>query len=155
MNETPDSGGGARATPEARRTKSSLILRSATRYLLPLLLIFSVFLLVRGHTQPGGGFAGGLSASAAFVLYAIAHGPDTARRSLPRSPGFLIGLGLFVAGASGVPALVTGRPLLTAVWLVPPVPVLGKVGTPLLFDAGVYLTVIGVVLLLFFSLMED
>lgn len=153
MTKTPNSAAGSRAAPEAESPKSSLILRSATRYLLPLLLLFSVFLLVRGHDQPGGGFAGGLSAAAAFVLYAIAHGPDTARRSLPQSPGFLIGLGLFAAGGSGVLALVTGRPFLTAQWTA--APLLGQVGTPMLFDAGVYLTVFGVVLLLVFSLMED
>jgi multicomponent Na+:H+ antiporter subunit B len=140
--------------PEPRGGTSSLILRTATRYLLPLLLLFSVFLLLRGHHEPGGGFAGGLVASAAFVLYSIAHGLDTARRSLPVAPGLLIGLGLLVAGGSGAVALGMEQPLFTAQWSARPVPILGEIGTPLLFDAGVYLTVAGVVLLMVFSLME-
>lgn len=134
---------------------STLFLRSAARYLLPLLLLFSVFLLSRGHDEPGGGFAGGLVASAAYALYAIAHGVPTARRSLPWNPGVLIGLGLLLACASGLVAIFAGLPFLTALWAAAPAPIRGEVGTPLLFDVGVYTTVVGAVLLLFFSLMED
>jgi multicomponent Na+:H+ antiporter subunit B len=151
MSDTRGPGG----SPEAQEGPGPLILRSSTRYLLPLLLLFSVFLLLRGHNVPGGGFAGGLVASAAFVLYAIAHSVATARRSLPLAPGYLIGLGLFVAGSSGAFALALGQPLFTAQWYARPAPILGKVGTPMLFDAGVYLTVAGVVLLMVFSLMEE
>lgn len=133
----------------------SLILRTATRYLLPLLLLFSVFLLIRGHNEPGGGFVGGLVAAAAFALYAIAYGVATARQALPLAPGRLIGLGLLLAVSSGMFALAAGQPFLTGLWHPQPVPVLGKVGTPLLFDLGVYLAVVGVVLLIIFSLMED
>ena len=134
---------------------SSLILRTAARYLLPLLLLFSVFLLLRGHQEPGGGFVGGLVAAASFSLHAIAHGVDTARRSLRWGPRSFIGAGLLLAGASGASALLAGRPFLTAQWSKRPVPALGEVGTPLLFDAGVYLTVVGAVLLIVFSLMEE
>jgi multicomponent Na+:H+ antiporter subunit B len=148
------SAGSEPGGPQAQGATGSLILRSATRYLLPLLLLFSVFLLLRGHQEPGGGFAGGLVASAAFVLYSIAHGVAAARRSLPLPPGMLIGLGLLLAGASGVLALALGQPLLTAQWSAWPIPILGEAGTPLVFDAGVFLTVAGVVLLIVFSLME-
>lgn len=133
----------------------SLILSTATRYLLPLLLLFSVFLLIRGHNEPGGGFVGGLVAAAAFALYAIAYGVATARQTLGLDPGRLIGLGLLLAVSSGIIALVVGQPFLTGLWHPQLVPVLGKIGTPLLFDVGVYLAVIGVVLLIIFSLMED
>lgn len=141
--------------PAARTPKGSLILQSATRYLLPLLLVFSVFLLLRGHDAPGGGFSGGLVASSAFVLFAVAHGTGIARQSLPAPPGVLMGLGLFLSGGSGALALLHGEPFLTAQWWTRPVPVLGDVGTPLMFDAGVYLTVGGAVLLMIFSLMEE
>jgi multicomponent Na+:H+ antiporter subunit B len=134
---------------------SSLILSTATRYLLPLLLLFSIFLLIRGHNEPGGGFVGGLVAAAAFALYAIAYGVATAQQTLRLDPGFLIGLGLLLAVGSGLVAVIIGQPFLTGLWHPQPVPVLGKIGTPLLFDVGVYLTVIGVVLLIIFSLMED
>ena len=64
----------------------SLILTTATRYLLPLMLLFSVFLLFRGHHDPGGGFIGGLVASAAFALYGFAYGMPEARRVLLFDP---------------------------------------------------------------------
>jgi len=134
---------------------SSMILSTATRYLLPLLLLFSLFLLLRGHNDPGGGFAGGLVAAAAFALYAIAHGVAAARRVLPLSPRGLIGGGLLVALGSGLIAVLVGRPFMTGLWDQHPIPVLGKVGTPLLFDAGVYLVVIGITLLIIFSLAEE
>jgi multicomponent Na+:H+ antiporter subunit B len=134
---------------------SSLILSTATRYLLPLLLLFSLFLLTRGHNEPGGGFVGGLVAAAAFALYAIADGVALARQTLRLQPTSLIGLGLLLAVVSGLVALLTGQPFMTGLWSTRSVPVLGKLGTPLLFDVGVYFTVIGVILLIIFSLMEE
>lgn len=155
MNEPPDPGHEPSASPDVKSSDSSLILRSATLYLLPLLLLFSVFLLLRGHNEPGGGFAGGLAASAAFVLFALAHGTRSARWALPGNPHLLTALGLFLAGGSGVVGLFTGRGFFVSLWGSLPWPVLGKVGTPLLFDAGVYLTVVGAALVMVFSLMED
>lgn len=69
----------------------SLILSTAISYLMPLLLLFSVFLLMRGHSHPGGGFVGGLVASAAFALYEIAYGARRARQVVRVDPGTLIG----------------------------------------------------------------
>jgi multisubunit Na+/H+ antiporter MnhB subunit len=131
---------------------SSLILRTATRYLTPLLLLFSLFLLWRGHHEPGGGFVGGLVAATAFVLVALAEGPAEARRSLRVAPQRLVPLGLALSAAAGCLALATGRPFLTGLWL--KAGGLG-VGTPLLFDLGVYVTVLGVVLAILLALMEE
>lgn len=133
----------------------SLILSTAARYLFPLLLLFSVFLLLRGHNEPGGGFVGGLVAAAAFSLYAIAEGVATARRLLAVDSRALIGLGLLVAASSGIVSLAMGQPFMTGVWGNTPVPLLGKVGTPLLFDLGVYLVVVGVTLTIVFTLAEE
>ena len=133
----------------------SLILSTATRYLLPLLLLFSIFLLLRGHNEPGGGFVGGLVAAAAFSLYAIAEDVEDTRQILKIEPYLLIGVGLLTATASGALPLFTGKPFLTALWFKQPLPVLGKVGTPLLFDIGVYLVVLGVTLKIIFTLMEE
>lgn len=133
----------------------SMILSTATRYLLPLLLLLSVYDLLRGHNDPGGGFVGGLIASAAFALYALAFDVAQARRVLGIDPLSLIGLGLLVMASSGIVALVAGRPFLTGFWSEQTVPVLGKLGTPLLFEFGIYLTVIGVTLLIIFSLAEE
>lgn len=134
---------------------NSYILKTATRFLLPLLLLFSFFLLYRGHNEPGGGFVGGLVASAAFALYTIAFTVREARQMLRASPRLLIGLGLLIAGASGLIAVAMGHPFMTGMWLPWELPALGKLGTPLLFDIGVYFVVVGVVLMIVFSLAEN
>jgi multicomponent Na+:H+ antiporter subunit B len=136
---------------------TSLILRTATRLLLPMLLLFSVFLLVRGHHEPGGGFSGGLVAASAFVLYRFAFGAEEVGRALPVASQALIGAGLLVAVVSGSLALLAGRPLLTGLWWLVPVPGLGDLdlGTPLLFDVGVYLAVMGVTLTIILPLAEE
>lgn len=131
----------------------SVILVTATRYLLPLLLLFSFFLLLRGHNEPGGGFVGGLVAAAALALYALATSVAEAQRVLRIELRTLIGIGLLTAVAAGLIGLMGGMPFLTGVWSSQPVPAIGKVGTPLLFDVGVYLVVIGVTLKILFTLM--
>ena len=75
---------------------------------MPLLLLFAVFLLLRGHNQPGGGFVGGLVVASSFVLYSIAFGVDAARRALLVTPSTLLGVGLLVALTSGLPGVVLG-----------------------------------------------
>jgi multicomponent Na+:H+ antiporter subunit A len=130
---------------------TSPMFRTAARGLMPLLLLFSVFLLMRGHNEPGGGFVGGLIAAAAFALYGIAFGVRRARQALLVSPLILLGAGLLVALVSGLPAVLSGEPFLAALWTSGPL----EVGTPLLFDVGVYLVVTGVVLMMIFSLAEE
>ncbi|OPZ09915.1 MAG: Na(+)/H(+) antiporter subunit B [candidate division BRC1 bacterium ADurb.BinA292] len=141
--------------PPARSMMPSLILNTATRYLMPLLVTFSIFVLLRGHNLPGGGFIGGLIAAAAFVLYAIAHHVAAARRALPLDPLQLIALGLLTAVSSGILSIVAGEPFMTGLWSHDPWPVLGAPGTPLLFDIGVYLVVLGVALTIVFALAEE
>jgi multicomponent Na+:H+ antiporter subunit B len=134
---------------------TSTILQTATRVLMPLLLLFAVFLLLRGHNQPGGGFVGGLVVASSFVLYSIAFGVDAGRRALLVRPATLLGVGPLIALTSGLPALITGQPFMTAQWT--EVPLGGTavaLGTPLVFDVGVFLAVIGVVLTIVFTLSE-
>ena len=134
---------------------NSLILRTATRLLIAVLLLFSVFLLLRGHDLPGGGFIGGLVAASALALYAIAYGPAAASRLLRLRPRQLMGIGLVTASAAGLMAAFAGRDFLTGLWWI--FPAFGtevKLSTPLLFDIGVYLVVIGVILTMLFSLEE-
>jgi multisubunit Na+/H+ antiporter MnhB subunit len=135
--------------------RSSLILLAATRVLMPLLLLYSLFLVWRGHNSPGGGFVGGLVAASAFVLYSLTAGVAASRRALRLDPSTLLSLGLGIALLSGLPGVVLGRPYLSAVW--------GSLelgtarlwlGTPLLFDVGVFLAVMGVVLTIVFTLTE-
>ncbi len=135
----------------------SVILSTASRLVHPLLLMFSVFLLLRGHNEPGGGFSGGLMAASAFVLHALAHDAQTARRALKVQPQTLIGAGLLAALAAGIVALAIGEPFLTGSWTSFHMPGLGEwtLGTPLLFDVGVYLVVVGVSMLIILSMAED
>jgi len=136
---------------------NSLILRTAARYLIELLLLFSLFLLLRGHNEPGGGFVGGLTAAAAFVLYTMAFDVQSARALLGVEPHVLMGVGLLLALASGLVGPLFGEPFLTGEWF--KWNVLGafelELGTPLFFDVGVYLVVLGITLLITFSLFEE
>lgn len=135
---------------------TSLILQATARYLTPLLLIFSVFLFWRGHNQPGGGFAGGLVAAVPFAIFSIAFGVEEARRVLHVETHVLIATGLLAALASGVLGLLAGDPFLTSRWgylRLPGFPAV-DLGTPVLFDLGVYLLVIGVTLSIIFALEE-
>jgi multicomponent Na+:H+ antiporter subunit B len=136
---------------------TSLILQVAVRVLMPLLLMFSIFLLVRGHNLPGGGFSGGLVAASAWALFAIVYGAAAARRALRVDPLDLIAAGLGTILASGAVGLFAGRPFLTGRWGALDLGGYGvwPVGTPLLFDFGVYLSVIGVVLTIIFVLEEE
>lgn len=134
----------------------SLILRVTGHFLLPLLIMFSLFLLLRGHNEPGGGFIGGLVASAAIALHLFFTDVQSARRLIWLDPRDLIGWGLCIAIGSGVFGMFSGLPFLSALWVELGVPVFGmlKVGTPLLFDIGVYLVVIGTVLNILLALAE-
>jgi multicomponent Na+:H+ antiporter subunit B len=122
---------------------------------MPLLLLFALFLLLRGHNEPGGGFVGGLVVAAAFVLYSLAYGIHASQRALVVDSSALLGIGLLFALASGVPAAFLGRPFMTASWANFRIGTADvQLGTPLLFDLGVFLAVIGVVLTIVFTLAD-
>lgn len=130
----------------------SPILQSATKYLIPILLLFSFFLLLRGHYYPGGGFVGGLVASIAFVLHSFANGTGATMKILRRKPLSLIPIGLAISAISMSLPLLIGLPPMTGLWLEQPIPVIGMIGSSLFFDLGVYLVVIGVVLTILFTI---
>ena len=136
---------------------TSIILRTATRYMFPPLLVFSIYLLLRGHHYPGGGFVGGLIAGSAFALYALAFDVASARRLLRFDPRDITATGLAVALISGIPPLFSENAFLTGTWW--KVPLLSggtwDLGTPVVFDLGVYLVVLGVLLSLVFLLGEE
>ena len=131
-----------------------LIFRTATGFLLPLLLLFSIFILLRGHYRPGGGFVGGLIASIAFVLHSFAYSLKETRKLIRINYRKFMPLGLGLAVFSAVLPTFQGLPLLTGLWLPDPLPVVGMVGTALLFDMGVYMVVVGVVLTIIFTISE-
>ena len=132
---------------------NSLILTAATRFLTPLILAFSVFLLLRGHNAPGGGFIGGLLAAIALCLYAKAEGVPAARAALRAGPEAVAMVGVGLALAAGLWGLLAGGGFLSGVWPLKEAGV--AVGSILLFDTGVYLVVVGAVGALFFALESD
>lgn len=134
----------------------TLILRTASNYMLPLLLVFSVFILLRGHYLPGGGFVGGLIAAIAFVLHAFANGLEKTTELLRIHPGILMPIGLALALVSGIaPVFAVDLPFMSGLWWPEPVPIVGNLGSALFFDIGVYLVVIGVTLTIIFTISES
>ncbi len=133
----------------------SLILTTATRFLLPLLLVFSIFVLLRGHNDPGGGFIGGLVGSAAFALYALAFDVRDARSALRISPRKLFAIGLLFAIVGGSFPLLVGYPFMTGLKWERTIPAIGYLSVPLVFDVGVYLVVMGVVLTIVFTFFDN
>ncbi|RFS22714.1 Na+/H+ antiporter subunit B [Chitinophaga silvatica] len=133
----------------------SIILKTASNYLLPLLLLFAVFILLRGHYKPGGGFVGGLIASIAFVLHSFANGLQNTRKLLRYPPGAFIPVGLAISLLSGLAPMLIGKPFMSGEWLSVQVPIIGLIGTPLFFDIGVFFVVIGVTLTILFTISES
>ncbi len=136
---------------------TSIILRTATRYMFPPLLVFSIYLLLRGHHYPGGGFVGGLIAGSAFALYALSFDVASARKLLRFDPRAVTATGLAIALISGLPPLLSGKAFLTGTWWNVPIRpgVTIAIGTPVVFDIGVYLVVLGVLLSFVFLLAEE
>jgi multicomponent Na+:H+ antiporter subunit B len=137
---------------------NSVILIAGTRILVALLLVFSVFMLLRGHNEPGGGFIGGLIGATGYVIYAIACGTDPARRALRVAPEAIAAAGLGVALAGGLIAGFAGEGFFTGQWLFIGASQTDKglpISSVLLFDAGVYLVVFGAILALVFALEEE
>lgn len=132
----------------------SVILSTAARYLLPLLLLFSIFVLLRGHNEPGGGFVGGLVAAAGYALYALAENVTSARDAMLLKPIQLVVSGLVLALGSALFSLAAGAQFMEGVWGEVYYPGIGKLGTPLFFDIGVYLLVAGVVTAIIFAFFE-
>lgn len=135
-----------------------LMLRVAARMVLPLALVVTLYIFMRGHNQPGGGFIAGLITAVALVLQYMAMGQSRAEALLRADGGsrFVrwIGIGLGIAGLTGVGAFMFGQPFLTSAHGHPVVPLLGELplATAALFDLGVYITVVGATLLMLSSL---
>lgn len=123
---------------------TSVVLRSLASFLSPVIGLFSVYLLLRGHDAPGGGFIAGLAASATVILQYMARGPAAVRKILPVRFEVLLGSGLGIALLFGLGGLLFGESFLQGAiwkWHVPLVGEL-KVAASLIFDVGVFLVVL-------------
>lgn len=116
--------------------------------MVPTLVLFSLFLLIVGHDMPGGGFAGGLLAGAALLVVFFAFGDRGVRKAIPAEPEVLTGIGLGLAILGGIVGWLFADAFLAYAFAEITLPIVGKVKltTLLLFDAGVYVLVIGLVL---------
>ena len=132
---------------------SPLLLRVSASIVLPLALVFSLYIFMRGHNMPGGGFIAGLITAVALVMQYMALGQQQAEYRLQAGDGRLfekwIGFGLLIAGLTGLAAFIWGKAFLSSAHAHPHVPILGDIplASAALFDLGVYLTVVGSTLL--------
>nr|WP_244168303.1 MULTISPECIES: hydrogen gas-evolving membrane-bound hydrogenase subunit E [Pseudomonas] len=133
-------GSPRRAAQSGEPEFASVLLRQGLRPLALLMLGIAVLVLWRGHNLPGGGFIGGLVAACAMTVLMLTFGSANQSRLAAFKPTYLIGIGLACAALAGILALLAGQPFLTGLWAFP-----GglPLGTPLLFDVGVFLTVFG------------
>jgi multicomponent K+:H+ antiporter subunit A len=146
----------AGATGEARRAHDPypLILATAANVMLPLTLMVSVYIFLRGHNEPGGGFIAGLVSAIGLVTQYIADGFRATDRRLRLDFARVVGAGVAVAGVTGIAAWAFGAPFLTSTHTEPLLPGLGRVplASALAFDLGVYLVVVGGTLLMLAAL---
>ena len=134
---------------------NTLILRTVAPFITALMLLFSVFVLLRGHNEPGGGFIGGLIAASALAIYGIAYGVSAVRRAIRFHPMAIAGFGLLIAVVSGVISVFAGVPFMTGLWVYPTLfGVEVPLATVMSFDIGVYLVVVGAITSIALALEE-
>jgi multicomponent Na+:H+ antiporter subunit A len=123
----------------------------SVRIVFQAVVLISVWLLFAGHNLPGGGFVGGLLAGSAITLRYIAGGITEVRGRSRLRPWIVLGTGLLLAIVTALAPLLAGGPLLESSLATVDLPVIGpaKVGSTLVFDTGVYLVVLGMVLMAF------
>jgi multicomponent Na+:H+ antiporter subunit B len=135
---------------------NTVIFRTIAPALTAIMLVFSVFVLLRGHNEPGGGFIGGLIAASAVAIYGIAAGVEEVRNALRVDPLSIAGFGLLLAGAAGLLSLGYDVPFLTGIWSSFTIDnVRVDVSTPMVFDIGVYLVVLGTISAIALALEEN
>jgi len=129
---------------------NTLIFRTMAPVIAVVMVLFSIIILLRGHSDPGGGFIGGLIAASAAAIYGMALGVGAVRKVLRFNPLGFAGLGVVIAIASGLLSLFAGAPFLTGLWLP------GYIfGVPGAFDIGVYLVVFGTMTAIALALEDD
>ena len=129
----------------------NVLLEQTVTFVKYLLLVLAVYLLWRGHNEPGGGFIAGIMASIGHVFYAIVYGSKVTRRKMIASPYTFIGMGLLTSVCSAFIPMFQNKAPLTGLWVE-----IGGVamGTPLLFDIGVFMVVFGMITAIILTIIE-
>jgi multicomponent K+:H+ antiporter subunit A len=130
------------------------MLQVVARSLLPLALLVTVYLLLRGHNLPGGGFIAGLALALALILLSVSHGVEWVDERLRGAYLKWTASGLLIAAATGVGSLIVSHPFLTSTYVYYPLSVIGAVplASAALFDIGVFMTTVGAVMVLLTTL---
>ena len=137
---------------------STVILRFATRFLVPLGLLFAMFIYFKGHQSPGGGFVAGLVAAVTLIVHRMANGADSMNRMLPFPERIFIGIGLTMALGTFLGARLFGLPFATSThgFIYPPgLPGGFEWASVMIFDLGVFFVVTGVVVGMINALAEE
>ena len=140
---------------------NSMILRVASNLLVPLSLLFSMFVYFKGHHSPGGGFVAGLVAAVALIVHRMSHGPHSMNRMLPFPERTFIGVGLFLALATGAAAVILKHPFFTSAHgpIMLPTTIghlyVLELASVMVFDFGVFMVVLGVVVGMINTLSEE
>ena len=125
---------------------NTVIFRTIAPLVVVVMVVFSAFVTLRGHNEPGGGFIGGLIAASAIAIYAMAAGAPAVRHALRVDPLAFAGLGVLLAGLSGLVSMAFGVPFLTGLWTDLHLGgTVVSVSTPMVFDIGVYFVVFGTI----------
>jgi len=125
---------------------NTVIFRTLAPLIVAIMLVFSVYVTLRGHNEPGGGFIGGLIAASALAIYGIACGVEPVRRAIYFHPMGISAFGLFVGTLAGVLSVFAGVPFMTGLWVYPMLfGVEIALSSVLVFDIGVYLVVVGAI----------
>ncbi|MCG7343097.1 Na(+)/H(+) antiporter subunit B [Sporosarcina sp. ACRSL] len=136
---------------------NDVILQTVTKIVVFIILTFGIELFLAGHNSPGGGFIGGLVLSSAFVLLYLVHDIETVRKGIPFDFKKIAAIGAFLAVGTGIGAVLFGEEFLTQAFDYFDLPVFGEteLSTVMLFEAGVALTVVGVVVTIISTISED
>lgn len=123
---------------------NTIIFRTFAPLIVGTMLVFAIYICLRGHNEPGGGFVGGLIAASAIAVLGMSWGRDAARRALRFDPLAIAASGVLLAASSGLASLFTASAFMTSIWLYldfggAEVPL----STPMFFDIGVFLVVLG------------
>ena len=135
---------------------NTVIFRTAAPLIVATMLVFSFYICLRGHNEPGGGFIGGLIGAASIAVFGMASGVPAVRRALKVDPLALAGFGVLLAGFAGLMSLFIDAPFLTAIWLYLDMgETVVPLSTPLFFDIGVYLVVFGTISAIALALEDE